>query len=400
MKIYPAIDLMGGRCVRLLQGRADAATVYSDDPVATALRWERVGGAMLHLVDLDGAFAGEPRHAAVARRIAEALRIPVEVGGGLRTDAHVEELLDAGVRRVILGSRALADPAALRRLADRFPGRIVAGIDARDGFVQVKGWVETTTTRATDLARRVADLGVAAVVYTDTATDGMLSGPNLPALAALCDAVPGLPVVASGGIAGVESIRALVALGRRNLDGAIVGKALYEGAASLPELVAEASSGAGRSPYADSAAPRFRTHLLRGPGEFLVTSPFGPRRHPVTGEEGVPHLGIDGALWDGHSLVETDICAWDDGTVAEALDSDGPAGTHVAIDHGGGLVTRYFHLERRSLRVAPGDRVRRGQPLGYMGRTGRATGEHLHFQMERDGVPVDPMPALLAAAGR
>lgn len=397
MKIFPAIDLMGGHCVRLRQGRADAATTYSDDPVATALRWEREGGAMLHLVDLDGAFAGEPRHTDVARRIAEALRIPVEVGGGLRSDAHVETLLDAGVRRVILGSRALADPDAVRRLADRFPGRIVVGIDARDGLVQIRGWVETTSTRATDLARRVADMGVAAIVYTDTATDGMLSGPNLESLAALCDAVPHLPVVASGGVAGVDSVRALAALGRRNLDGAIVGKALYEGTASLPALVEAAASGAGRSPYADSTAPRFPTHLLRGRGKFLVTSPFGTRRHPVTGEPDTSHLGIDGALWDGHSLVETDICAWDDGTVLTAADTDGPAGTHVVIDHGDGLVTRYFHLERRSLRVAPGDRVRRGQPLGYMGATGRATGAHLHFQMERDGVPFDPLPLLTAA---
>ena len=241
MNIYPAIDLMGGKCVRLLQGRADAATVYSDDPVATALRWEREGGALLHLVDLDGAFAGEPRHTAVAAAIAAALSIPVEVGGGLRTDAHVEQLLDAGVRRVILGSRALSDPESVRRLAAKHPGRIVVGIDARDGYVQVKGWVETTSTLATDLARRVADMGVAAVIYTDTATDGMLSGPNLTALAALCDAVPGLPVVASGGISGAESIRALASLGRPNLEGAIVGKALYEGAVSLPELVAAAS---------------------------------------------------------------------------------------------------------------------------------------------------------------
>ena len=237
MKIFPAIDLMGGKCVRLRQGRADAATVYSDDPVAMALRWEREGGALLHLVDLDGAFAGEPRHTAVAAAIATALRIPVEVGGGLRTDAHVEELLDAGVSRVILGSRALSDPEAVRRLAARHLGRIVVGIDARGGFVQVKGWVETTSTRATDLARRVADMGVAAIIYTDTATDGMLSGPNLEAMAALCDAVPGLPVVASGGISGAQNVRDLAALGRANLDGVIVGKALYEGAATLPELV-------------------------------------------------------------------------------------------------------------------------------------------------------------------
>lgn len=150
-----------------------------------------------------------------------------------------------------------------------------------------------------------------------------------------------------------------------------------------------------RHPRADSAAPRFRTHLLAEPGEFLVTSPFGPRVHPVTGEVGAPHHGIDGALWDGRSLVETEICAWADGLVVEATDSDGPAGTHVVLDHGNGLVTRYFHLERGSLQVAAGDRVRRAAPLGHMGRTGRATGEHLHFQMERDGIPIDPLPFLM-----
>ena len=149
-------------------------------------------------------------------------------------------------------------------------------------------------------------------------------------------------------------------------------------------------------PRADSTAPRFRTHILLEPGEFLVTSPFGPRVHPVTGEIGAPHLGIDGALWDGRSLVETDICAWADGTVLEAADSDGPAGTHVVLDHGGGLVTRYFHLERGSLSHAAGDIVQRGSVIGHMGRTGRATGEHLHFQMERDGVPIDPLPTLMA----
>ena len=241
MKIYPAIDLMNGCCVRLRQGRADQATVYSDDPVATALRWEREGGGFLHLVDLDGAFAGEPRHTAVVAAIAAAVKIPVEVGGGLRTDVHVQQLLDAGVRRVILGSRALSDPDSIHRLAARHPGRIVVGIDARDGFVQVKGWVETTGTKATDLARQVADMGVAAIIYTDTATDGMLSGPNLVAMAAMCDAVPGLPVVASGGISTADNVRSLAALARPNLDGVIVGRALYEGTATLPDLLAACS---------------------------------------------------------------------------------------------------------------------------------------------------------------
>lgn len=243
MKIYPAIDLLHNQCVRLRQGRADQATVYSDDPVAMALRWEREGGGFLHLVDLDGAFAGEPRHTALVSAIAAAVHIPVEVGGGLRTDEHVRELLDAGVRRVILGSRALSDPDAVQRLAARHPGQIVVGIDARDGFVQVNGWVETSTTRVTDLARKVADMGVAAIIYTDTATDGMLSGPNLAAMAAMCDAVPALPVVASGGISTADNVRALAALGRPNLDGVIVGRALYEKTATMAELLEAAQCG-------------------------------------------------------------------------------------------------------------------------------------------------------------
>lgn len=237
MKIYPAIDLMGGKCVRLKRGLADHVTVYSDDPVATAQRWEKEGGGFLHLVDLDGAFEGEPRHTAIVSSIAASVKIPVEVGGGLRSDAHVQELLEAGVNRVILGSRALSEPESIRRLAARFPGQIVVGIDARDGFVQIKGWVETTGARATELAKQVADYGVAAVIYTDTATDGMLSGPNLSAMAAMCDAVPTLPVVASGGISVADDVRRLASLGRPNLDGVIVGRALYEGTATLPDLL-------------------------------------------------------------------------------------------------------------------------------------------------------------------
>ena len=144
--------------------------------------------------------------------------------------------------------------------------------------------------------------------------------------------------------------------------------------------------------YAD--AVRFRSHVLRGEGDFLVTSAFGYRTHPVTGERHAFHAGVDGALWTGRELVECDILAWGDGTVTRAEDSEGDAGSNVAIDHGGGLVTKYFHFEKGSIRVRTGERVRRGDPLGYMGKTGRATGEHLHFQVERDGAPVDPLPYL------
>ena len=235
----PAIDLKDGKCVRLRQGDAAATTVYDDDPVEMARHWRDEGGRALHIVDLDGAFSGHPVHGKVIGEIAAALDIPVEVGGGIRTDDDIQALLDAGVARVILGTRAFAEPDALLRLTGKFGGgRIAVGIDARDGFVQVKGWVETTTTRATDLARQVARAGVAAIIYTDTATDGMLSGPNLAALAAIADAVPDCPIVASGGISSARDIAAIAALGRRNLNAAIISKALYDGRVSLKDIAA------------------------------------------------------------------------------------------------------------------------------------------------------------------
>ncbi|MGI6496137.1 MAG: 1-(5-phosphoribosyl)-5-[(5-phosphoribosylamino)methylideneamino]imidazole-4-carboxamide isomerase [Kiritimatiellia bacterium] len=238
MIIFPAIDLKDGHCVRLRQGRADDATVYSDDPVAMARQWEDAGAEALHVVDLDGAFQGGPRHAELIARIVAAIRIPVQVGGGLRTDDDVARLLDAGARRAILGTRALDDPDALARLVARFGGgRIAVGIDARDGLVQVKGWVETSSTSAIDLAKRVESIGVRTLVYTDTATDGMLGGPNLQAQDEMCRAVS-CQVIASGGVGSAADVQALAALGRPNLRGAIVGKALYDGRTTLAELLA------------------------------------------------------------------------------------------------------------------------------------------------------------------
>lgn len=236
MVILPAIDLKDGKCVRLRQGKAEDVTVYSDSPVEQARAWVAQGARQLHVVDLDGAFAGEPRHTAVIREVIRAAGIPVEVGGGLRTDAHVEALIEAGAARVILGTRALEDADALARLAERFGGKIAVGIDARDGLVQVRGWVETTRTTATELARRVAGAGVRTIIYTDTATDGMLGGPNVPAMDRLCRAVPECRVIASGGVSSPENVRALAALKRENLFGAIVGKALYDGRTTLAEM--------------------------------------------------------------------------------------------------------------------------------------------------------------------
>ena len=241
MIILPAIDIKDGRCVRLRQGRAEDATVYSDDPADMARQWREQGVQELHVVDLDGAFAGAPRHLEVVRRIVAALGdVPVELGGGLRTDDDVRRAFDTGVARVIIGTRALADPVALRRLVQAHGERIAVGIDARDGRVQVKGWVETSDTRATDLARRAAELGVATIIYTDTATDGMLAGPNLAAMDEMCRTVPACQVIASGGVSALEHVRELVQLNRPNLRGAIVGKALYDGRTTLAELQAAA----------------------------------------------------------------------------------------------------------------------------------------------------------------
>ncbi len=236
MIILPAIDLQNGQCVRLRQGVAHDATVYNADPVVQAMEWKNQGAAQLHLVDLDGAFQGKPVHTQVFAAIIRETGLPVEVGGGLRTDADVETLLRLGVERAILGTRALAEPAALERLVKQYGSRIAIGIDARDGFVQIKGWVETSSTRATELAQRVAQLGPVTLIYTDTATDGMLAGPNLKALDELCAAAPGCPVIASGGISAPAHVRALCALDRKNLFGAIVGKALYDGKTTLAEL--------------------------------------------------------------------------------------------------------------------------------------------------------------------
>lgn len=236
MVILPAIDLKGGKCVRLRQGRADDVTVYGDDPAAQALDWAKQGGAELHVVDLDGAFDGEPKHAAVIRRIIEAFGGPVEVGGGLRTPEALAAVIEAGAVRAIIGSAALDDPEFLAKSVELYGDRIAVGIDARGGFVQTKGWVETTKTLATDLAKAVAKAGVKTIIYTDTATDGMLGGPNLTQMAAICDAAPECEITASGGISSPFDVANLKALDRPNLRAAIVGKALYDGRTTLKEM--------------------------------------------------------------------------------------------------------------------------------------------------------------------
>lgn len=227
--------------MRLRQGLADRETVYGDDPVAMARRWVGEGATWLHVVDLDGAFQGRPVHADVIARIVRAIDIPVEVGGGLRAPENIRVLLDAGAARAIVGTRAVTDPAMLAAMADAFGDRLAVGIDARDGMAQVRGWVETSTRTAADLAAAVAAAGVRTVIYTDTATDGMLSGVNAEAMAAMCDAFPG-DVVASGGVASPDDIRALRQLNRPNLIGAISGKALYDRKTTLADLMRAAEA--------------------------------------------------------------------------------------------------------------------------------------------------------------
>ncbi len=235
MILYPAIDLKDGQCVRLLRGAMDAATVFGDDPAAQARAFAAAGCAWLHLVDLDGAFAGRPVNAAAVEAILAAVAVPVQLGGGIRDRATIEAWLARGVRRVILGTVALRDPGLVRDAAAAHPGQVAVGIDARDGKVAVEGWAETSDVTAVDLARRFEDAGVAALIYTDIERDGALQGPNVAATAALARAVA-IPVIASGGIASLDDLRALKASGAP-LDGAISGRALYERRIDLAEAV-------------------------------------------------------------------------------------------------------------------------------------------------------------------
>lgn len=236
MIILPAIDLKDGKCVRLRQGRVDDLTVYGDDPAEQARDWRDQGGQELHVVDLDGAFAGSPKHTEVIRRIIKAFGGPVEVGGGIRTPETLAAIIEAGAARAILGSAALDDPEFLSQAVELYGDRIAVGIDARNGFVQTNGWVETSTVKAIELAAAVASMGVKTIIYTDTATDGMLGGPNLTQMAAICDAAPTCAITASGGISSPYDVENLKALERTNLRGAIVGKALYDGRTTIKEM--------------------------------------------------------------------------------------------------------------------------------------------------------------------
>ena len=238
MIIFPAIDLKGGQCVRLAEGDMNRATVYADDPAAQAALFRAAGATHLHVVDLDGAFAGDSRNAAgVKAALSGFAGGHVQVGGGIRTAAHVEAWLAAGVWRVVMGTAALDNPDLVRGLAADHPGRIVVAVDARDGLVATRGWADVSTLPVADLARRFEDAGVAAVLFTDVGRDGMLKGVNVEATAALA-AQTSLPVIASGGVASIADIHALV--GKPGIEGVITGRALYDGRLDLAEAIAAA----------------------------------------------------------------------------------------------------------------------------------------------------------------
>ncbi len=228
MILFPAIDLKNGQCVRLEQGDMARATVFNLDPAAQAKTFETQGFEYLHVVDLDGAFAGKPMNAQAVEAMLRSVKFPVQLGGGIRDLATIEAWLSKGIRRVIIGTAAVRDPALVKEAAKKFPGQVAVGLDARDGKVAVEGWAETSTVTALDIAQRFEDAGVAAIIFTDIARDGLLKGLNLDATIALADAIS-IPVIASGGFASIADVKALLEPRARKLEGAISGRALYDG---------------------------------------------------------------------------------------------------------------------------------------------------------------------------
>jgi phosphoribosylformimino-5-aminoimidazole carboxamide ribotide isomerase len=233
MIIYPAIDVKDGKCVRLAQGKFNDVTVYSDDPVDMALKWEKLGAEYLHIIDLDGARTGKPGNIATISEMAVKLAIPVQVGGGIRSIETIEIVLCKGIQRVILGTSAVNDPELVKRALKTFGENVVIGIDARNGKVAIEGWEKTSDLTAVDFAKRMEDLGAKTIIYTDIARDGMLSGPNLKAMEEMVKAV-GVNVIASGGVSKLEDIKNLKEIG---MPGVIVGKALYTGDVDLKEVL-------------------------------------------------------------------------------------------------------------------------------------------------------------------
>jgi phosphoribosylformimino-5-aminoimidazole carboxamide ribotide isomerase len=228
MILFPAIDLKNGQCVRLEQGDMNRATVFNGDPAAQARAFEAQGFEYLHVVDLDGAFAGKPVNAGAVESMLAAITMPVQLGGGIRDLATIEAWLSKGIKRVIIGTAAVRDPALVKEAAKKFPGRVAVGLDARDGNVAVEGWAETSSVTALEIAQRFEDAGVAAIIFTDIARDGLLKGINWDATIALADAIA-IPVIASGGLASIADIETLASPRARKLEGTIAGRALYDG---------------------------------------------------------------------------------------------------------------------------------------------------------------------------
>lgn len=236
MKIIPAIDLKNGNCVRLLQGRMDAETVYSTEPVDTARQWQKQGAEIIHIVDLDGAFNQRPQNLASIRRIIENVNVDIQVGGGIRNEETIKMYIDLGVKKVIIGTEAIQNPEMVKKAGKKYPGQIVVGIDARDGMVAIEGWTKTTRTKAVDLAKKFEDCGVAAINFTDIHRDGMQTGPNIEETGKLASAIS-IPVVASGGVSTIKDIKNLLTLSKVGVTGIITGKALYSGTLNLKEAI-------------------------------------------------------------------------------------------------------------------------------------------------------------------
>ena len=242
MEVIPAIDLLDGKCVRLYQGDYDRASIFNDNPVEVARQWASEGATRLHVVDLDGAKEGKSVNLSVIEAIARAIDIPVQVGGGLRDRTKVSRLLDTGVQRAILGTVAVENPDLVTQLCDEFSDRIVVGIDARNGKVATRGWLETSEVDAIDLAQQMATAGAAAIIYTDIHRDGTMSGPNMNALRELAESID-IPVIASGGVSSLTDLLSLLSLESVGVTGAIVGKAIYTGDVSLTEAVRAVGEG-------------------------------------------------------------------------------------------------------------------------------------------------------------
>jgi phosphoribosylformimino-5-aminoimidazole carboxamide ribotide isomerase len=234
MLVIPAIDLKDGQCVRLIQGKKDAVTTYSNDPANMAKRWESHGAKLLHIVDLDGAFTGSQKNMSAIMKIRQSVKMPLQVGGGIRNIGTLINLFSAGIDRIIIGTAAIEDPEFLTDSCRKYPGRVLIGIDAKDGMVAIKGWEEVTSISARELAKRLELIGIAGIIYTDISRDGMLTGPNIEAVRDMVASVK-IPVIASGGVSNIEDIKSLMKI--HNLWGAITGKAIYSGAMDLREAI-------------------------------------------------------------------------------------------------------------------------------------------------------------------